>query len=133
MPNEKSKSALVCTMRECVSTQVTELHRFTVRVRGISAPPTRKPRGQRAKRAAEEEALLKRRMLSNIGVNRHGRLIADVAIQPDNDEEAPIPLGALMLSRGLADECRSGASKAGGEPGLAAPSEGAGGGRGWKR
>ncbi len=81
------------------------LYKFKVRIAGIDCPEIRgksqeeKDMAQAAKKEVMELILYKEVTLENIGLEKYGRLLADVFVK---DENKTINIGQHLLNKGLA-------------------------------
>lgn len=81
------------------------LYKFKVRISGIDCPEIRgktqqeKDAAQAAKKEVMELILYKEVQLDNVGLEKYGRLLADVYIINDNNK---INIGQHLLNKGLA-------------------------------
>ena len=84
------------------------LYKFKVRIAGIDCPEIRgktqqeKDAAQAAKKEVMELILYKEVQLDNIGLEKYGRLLADVYIIIDNNNNNKINIGQHLLNKGLA-------------------------------
>lgn len=82
------------------------LYKFKVRIAGIDCPEIRgksqeeKDAAQAAKKEVMELILFKEVELTNVGLEKYGRLLADVYIVTDNSNK--INIGQHLLNKGLA-------------------------------
>jgi len=82
------------------------LYKFKVRIAGIDCPEIRgksqeeKAAAQAAKKEVMELILFKEVELTNVGLEKYGRLLADVYIVIDNSNK--INIGQHLLNKGLA-------------------------------
>jgi len=82
------------------------LYKFKVRIAGIDCPEIRgksqeeKDAAQAAKKEVMELILFKEVELTNVGLEKYGRLLADVYIVIDNSNK--INIGQHLLNKGLA-------------------------------
>ena len=91
------------------------LYKFKVRIAGIDCPEIRgktteeKDAAQAAKKEVMELILYKEVQLDNVGLEKYGRLLADVYII--NDSNNKINIGQHLLNKGLAKVYNGGTKK----------------------
>jgi endonuclease YncB( thermonuclease family) len=84
------------------------LYKFKVRIAGIDCPEIRgksqeeKDAAQAAKKEVMELILYKEVVLENVGLEKYGRLLANVLVKDENNPNNLINIGQHLLNKGLA-------------------------------